>query len=71
MAREWLLRGVKPEELQRTTAPEQPATPRGKWENYWYHYKWHTLGGVFLVAVLAVMLGHLLVRNTPTIGCCC
>jgi len=65
MAREWLLRGVKPEELQRTTAPEQPTTPRGKWENYWYHYKWHTLGGIFLVAVLAVMLGHLLVRNTP------
>ena len=24
------------------------------WENYWYHYKWHTIIGLFLVVTLAV-----------------
>lgn len=65
MAREWLLRGVKPEELQRNTAPEQPTTPQGKIENFWYHYKWVTLGGVFLVTVLIVIITQLLTRNPP------
>ena len=65
MAREWLLRGVKPEELQRTIAPDQPTTPRGKLENLWYHHKWLILGGIFLVAVLVVMVTQLFTRNTP------
>ena len=27
-------------------------TSREKWENYWYHYKWHTLIGLFVVFCL-------------------
>ena len=65
MAREWLLRGVKPEELERTVVPEQPTTPRGKLENLWYHHKWLIVGGVFLAVVLAVMVTQLFTRNTP------
>ena len=35
MAREWLLRGVDPEELKRSpTSEKAPQTPRGKWENF-------------------------------------
>lgn len=65
MAREWLLRGVKPEELQPTPAPQEPTTPRGKLANFWYHYKWHTLGVTFLLVVLIVVFTQMLTRNTP------
>ena len=65
MAREWLLRGVKPEELERTVAPQEPTTPRGKLANFWYHYKWHTIGFTFLLAVLIVMVTQMFTRNTP------
>lgn len=27
-----------------------------KWENYWYHYKWHTWAAVFIVLVLIVCI---------------
>ena len=27
-----------------------------KWENYWYHYKWHTIAGIFIVLLLAVFI---------------
>jgi len=33
-----------------------PKTPKEKWQNYWYHFKWHTIGGIALIAVLAVMI---------------
>lgn len=64
MAREWLLRGVDPEELKRETV-EIPETPKGKWENFWYHYKWTFLGGAFLVVVLVVILCQSLFRDDP------
>ncbi len=64
MAREWLLRGVDPEELKRETI-EIPETPRGKWENFWYHYKWTFWGGAFLVVVLGVILCQSLFRDDP------
>ena len=31
-----------------------------KWENYWYHYKWHTWFGVFVVFCLLITLGDIL-----------
>ncbi len=33
-----------------------PKTPKEKWQNYWYHFKWHTIGGIALIIVLAVMI---------------
>ena len=54
MSREWVLAGVSEEELQPPPPPEQPKTPKGKWENYWYHYKWHTIGA--LAALVVVMM---------------
>ncbi len=29
-------------------------TAKQRWENYWYHYKWHTVIALFLVFTLAV-----------------
>ena len=29
-------------------------TAKQRWENYWYHYKWHTVIGLFLVLTLTV-----------------
>jgi len=56
VARERYLVGVSDEELQPNAKPEGPKTPKGKWENYWYHHKWHTVAGVSVVAVLAVFI---------------
>ncbi|MBP0989877.1 MAG: hypothetical protein J5874_01680, partial [Oscillospiraceae bacterium] len=33
----------------------QPKTFKEKWENYWYHYKFRTIVGIF-VAVAAILL---------------
>lgn len=59
MAREMYLVGVDEEELKPPAPPEQPKTPKGKWENFWYHYKWHTLGIAAAVIVLTVLIVQL------------
>lgn len=27
-----------------------------KWENYWYHYKWHTIAGIFALVLLFIFV---------------
>ena len=56
MAREMLLAGVDPEELKPTPKAEPPKTPKGKWENFWYHYKWHFWGGLFGLVALVILI---------------
>ncbi len=56
MAREMLLAGVKPEELQPTPSLQTPQTPKGKWENFWYHYKWVFWGVLFGIAALVFII---------------
>lgn len=65
MAREMYLVGVTAEELQPDPKPEKPKTPKAKWDNFWYHYKWLTIGAVFVAAVLAVLIGQMASRNDP------
>ncbi len=65
MAREGLLVGVSEEELRPNPKPEPPKTPKGKLENFWYHYKWHTIITVFVVGVLAVLIGQLVTKDDP------
>lgn len=65
MAREWALRGMSEEELRPDPKPEPPKTPKGKIENYWYHYKWHTIAAVAIVAVLSVLIGQMVSRDNP------
>ena len=31
-----------------------PATPKEKLQNFWYHYKWHSLVAVFLVIAILI-----------------
>lgn len=57
--------GVDEEELKPDPKPEGPKTPKGKWENYWYHYKWHTIGALFIVVVLAITIGQMVNRDDP------
>lgn len=64
MAREFLLRGVKAEELLPPEKIQAPQTPQGKWDNFWYHYKWHFWGGLFLAVVLGV-LGYQIITKDP------
>lgn len=32
-----------------------PKTPKEKLQNYWYHFKWHTIGAVALIVVITTM----------------
>jgi len=42
---------------------QKPETPKGKWENYWYHYKWHTIGIVLGVAFVAFFVYSMVTRE--------
>mgnify|MGYP003308820794 CR=1 FL=1 len=64
MAREILLAGVPQEELQ-PAPPPPPQTPKSKWENFWYHYKWAVIAGVCAAVLLAVLLGDALSKDNP------
>lgn len=70
MARERYLVGVDPEELKQRPTAAEPQTPRGKWENFWYHYKWLTIGIVVALIIGAILLHHTLTRTTPDYFIC-
>ena len=70
MARERYLVGVDPEELKKRPAPQAPQTPQGKWENFWYHYKWLTIGVVIALIIGAFLLYHTLTRTEPDYFIC-
>ncbi len=63
MAREMYLAGVDPEELKPTPHEEPPKTPKSRWENYWYHYKWPTLAGLFIVVAVAFLAFQMLSKE--------
>ncbi len=65
MARERYLVGVSEEELKPTPKAQKPQTPRGKWENFWYHYKWTTIGVLFAVVVITVLVVQAATINRP------
>lgn len=69
MARERYLVGVSEEELQYTDRSTK-LTPKGKWENMWYHHKWGILGTLFGVVVATVLIVQLLTRVTPDYQIC-
>ncbi|MBQ3132984.1 MAG: hypothetical protein IJC17_01760 [Clostridia bacterium] len=51
MPRKFALAGVKEEELRPNPKPEEPQTPKSKWENFWYYNKWFVLGGALALIV--------------------
>ena len=65
MAREWLLRGVDPEELQAKPKDEAPSTPQSRWENFWYHHKLKFWLILFAVAVAVTAVVQMVTRDEP------
>ena len=65
MAREWLLRGVDPEELKPTPKDEGPQTPRSRWENFWYHHKLKFWLGLFAAVVVTIVVVQAIKKDDP------
>jgi len=42
---------------------QKPETPRGKWQNFWYHYKWHTFGIIAGVCLLAFFIHSIVTQE--------
>ncbi len=40
-----------------------PKTPKEKWDNFWFQYKWHTIIIVALAAVLSVLIAQCATRT--------
>lgn len=61
-AREEFLRLKKMQQGELDAGPKPsevaivPKTPKEKWDNFWFQYKWHTIGIVVSVLVLAVLI---------------
>ncbi|MBR2338697.1 MAG: hypothetical protein IKA63_04450 [Clostridia bacterium] len=70
MARERYLVGVSKEELEYKPHVSEPMTPKGWFSNFWYHYKWVTIGAVFAVIVLTVLLWQTFTREKPDYQLC-
>ncbi|MBQ8528352.1 MAG: hypothetical protein IJ459_01305 [Clostridia bacterium] len=52
-------------------ATEKYTKPKtfGEWlSNFWYHYKWHTVVGVVVLALAAVLIGQIATREEYDIG---
>lgn len=64
MARERYLVGVPKEELA-YHPPQQPQTPKSRWNNFWYYHKWMVLGVTALAAVLILMIVQAATRVKP------
>ena len=64
MARERYLLHVSEEDLQPTESIGAPTTAKGKWENFWYHYKFPALLLAFVIVAAIVMTVQLLTRET-------
>lgn len=65
MARDMALAGVDRSQLTPPPPPEPPRTLKGKWDNFWYHYKvpfWIAAAVVLIAAVIVVQT----VTNDPT-----
>ena len=65
MAREWLLRGVDPEELKPTEKEETPQTPQSRWDNFWYHHKLKFWLILFVVVVVIIGVVQMVTRDEP------
>lgn len=65
MAREWLLRGVDPEELKAPPKEEIPQTMESRWDNFWYHHKLKFWLILFAVVVAVIAVVQMVSRDDP------
>ncbi|MDR1060832.1 MAG: hypothetical protein LBL83_06410 [Clostridiales bacterium] len=55
-------------EEARIEAAQPPLSPkRKKWDNYWYHYKWHTIGGAALAVLVIYFVQSVVFQVKPDI----
>ncbi len=64
MARDMALAGVDRSELTPPPPPEPPKTAKGKWDNFWYHYK-PVVWIVVTLAVIAIVIAVQTVTKDP------
>lgn len=65
MGREqYLLHG---DEVKIHSAPPdtKPQTPKSKWENFWYYYKWYVVAGMFILLVVLFTVYDFRSRENP------
>jgi hypothetical protein len=56
-------------EEARLEALRPPVSPRKKkWDNYWYHYKWHTIGGSILAVLVIYFVQSVVFQVKPDIS---
>ena len=65
MAREMVLAGVSKEELQPDNTPQEPLTPKQKWQNFWFYYKWWVLAAVALIVMITIGVWQMLTTVQP------
>lgn len=65
MAREMALAGVSKEELQPDNTPQEPLTPKQKWQNFWFYYKWWVVFFAFLAIVIGVCVYQIATQVKP------
>ncbi len=46
---------------------KEPIAKTNFFVNFWYHYKWHTIVALFLIAVFAIGIGQMATKVTPDI----
>lgn len=40
-----------------------PQTPKEKWQNFWYHFKWHTIFSIVIIIILAISISQCMSRT--------
>ncbi len=65
MAREMALAGVSKEELQPDLRPEEPQTPKEKFQNFWYYYKWWVFAAIALLVIIFIGVYQMVTTVKP------
>lgn len=55
---------IKPEDLK-PDEPRPPLTPKEKWQNFWFYYKWHVVVAVVVLLLVIFTVRDFLTRENP------
>ena len=55
---------IDPEDLK-PDEPRGPLTPKEKWQNFWFYYKWHVVVGVVVLLLVIFMVRDFVSRVEP------
>lgn len=60
MARERYLLHAGDETINQPGAEKKPETPKQKWQNFWFYYRWHVVIGAVVIILVAFFLHDIL-----------